>query len=348
MTLINGPTIADAISDPANAISQLAKNEKDDAKLVQEIFFRFLCRPPTSEELAAGVKALSFTDEDRSQAVVELAAYESQLDGKQQAWEASQGPPAWVELAPTEMTSTNGAKLTAEPDHAILVEGPNARGTYTVKAVTELTGVTGIRLEALTDPKLPNSGPGRAPNGNFVLSEFQVTAISVADPTKTAPVMLANPTADFSQANYPIAQAIDGSLGRGWAILPQTRKNHVATFEAKHDPTHPGGTLLVFTFNQQFDDQHTLGKFRLSLTTSRLPLQTNTPPALAAIFATPKEQRTPAQRTELANYYRSQDAEYLRLKEAVAVAERLGDRRLVGAQDLAWALINSPAFLFNR
>jgi hypothetical protein len=29
-------------------------------------------------------------------------------------------------------------------------------------------------------------------------------------------------------------------------------------------------------------------------------------------------------------------------------AKQLDSRRLTAAQDLAWALINSPAFLFNR
>ena len=39
----------------------------------------------------------------------------------------------------------------------------------------------------------------------------------------------------------------------------------------------------------------------------------------------------------------------LRLKQAVAAsAEQQKNERLTGAQDLAWALINSPAFLFNR
>jgi hypothetical protein len=30
------------------------------------------------------------------------------------------------------------------------------------------------------------------------------------------------------------------------------------------------------------------------------------------------------------------------------VAEQQKNARLTGAQDLAWALINSPSFLFNR
>jgi len=37
-----------------------------------------------------------------------------------------------------------------------------------------------------------------------------------------------------------------------------------------------------------------------------------------------------------------------RLTRAVANRPQPGNSRLLGAQDLAWALMNTPAFLFNR
>ena len=43
----------------------------------------------------------------------------------------------------------------------------------------------------------------------------------------------------------------------------------------------------------------------------------------------------------------AQDREYQRLA-ADAADVPPADPRVLGAQDLAWALINSPAFLFNR
>jgi hypothetical protein len=48
---------------------------------------------------------------------------------------------------------------------------------YGVTGVTDLSGITGIRLEVLKDPSLPAGGPGFYANGNFVLTELQLATI---------------------------------------------------------------------------------------------------------------------------------------------------------------------------
>jgi PEP-CTERM motif len=79
---------------------------------------------------------------------------------------------------PQEMTFSELA------DDSVLAGGiVAAQGLYEVSAVTNLSGITGIRLEALTDPSLPHGGgPGFAANGNFVLSEIQLDAAPVPEP----------------------------------------------------------------------------------------------------------------------------------------------------------------------
>ena len=51
MSLINGATIGEAVSAPHNNIETLVEREKDNAKLVEELYFLILNRPPTSAEL---------------------------------------------------------------------------------------------------------------------------------------------------------------------------------------------------------------------------------------------------------------------------------------------------------
>src|SRR6185436_15650914 len=51
MAMVNGQTIADAIADPANDIARLAQKEKDDGKLVNELFLHILNRPATPQEV---------------------------------------------------------------------------------------------------------------------------------------------------------------------------------------------------------------------------------------------------------------------------------------------------------
>ena len=80
----------------------------------------------------------------------------------------------WTTLKPTKMTSAGGATLTLQADGSILASGKNPdTDTYTLVVPTDLKGITGLRLEALPDPSLPQNGPGRATN--FCLSEMTVT-----------------------------------------------------------------------------------------------------------------------------------------------------------------------------
>jgi hypothetical protein len=58
--------------------------------------------------------------------------------------------------------------------------------------------------------------------------------------------------------------------------------------------------------------------------------------------------RTKEQKGELAAYYRTNDSRWQELNHELAQHPVPADKRLLAAQDLAWALLNSPAFLFNH
>jgi hypothetical protein len=67
----------------------------------------------------------------------------------------------WQVLEPLTLASASGTTLTKQPDGSILASGKNPLPeTYTITCKTKLTGITGVRLELLTDPSLPAYGPG--------------------------------------------------------------------------------------------------------------------------------------------------------------------------------------------
>ena len=359
LNLVNGPIVGDALRDPENRLAKIsAATAGDDKKFVEEIYLAVLNRFPTPKETETGLKALKEGEADHAVMLNEylakekgFKAYEAAVDAKQAAWEQALGSsPVWEALPATKATSANKAKLDVnKADQSISVSGPNPlTETYTVTFTTKLKNVTGLRLEVLADDKLPAKGPGRAVNGNFVLQDFKVTAAPADKPTEAKPVGLHKAQADFGQETFPAANAIDGNPTTGWAVSPQLGKNHAALFELQAPAANAAGTTFTVTMTMAFGTQHTIGKFRVSATSDKEPrLADGVPESLRVLLAVPADKRTPAQKAALTNQHRAKDPEYARLMGTVA-NRPAADKRVTGAQDLAWALINSPAFLFNH
>ncbi len=336
LNLVNGPTVAGAIRDPQNAIADLVSVEHDPGRIVEELFLSVLCRLPTDEERKKFERSAQVNDPANADSLNQEEA--KLLAERLASWEKAQHIVEWKPLDFEIRRSAGGATLTALGDGSIVASGTNPdKDTYTLVVYTDLKGITGFRLEALSDDSLPKKGPGRAGSGNFVLSELRVAQASVKDPAATKSFALQNASATFAQDGYPAANAIDGKPDTGWGIAPQMGRTHNAYFELKEDAGAEGGTILTFTLDQNLGGQHTLGRLRIMATTSKRPARgTELPQPIIDVLLTEAAKRTPEQKAELYRHFIAQDPE---------MAQKL---RLSTAQDLAWALINSPAFLFNR
>ena len=219
---------------------------------------------------------------------------------------------------------------------------------YTVSGDVKLPGtITALRLEVLADDALPGRGPGRAPNGNFVLTELNVNSKPTENNAKPKPVKLSAGSATVSQANFPIANAIDGNRATGWAISPKFGENNAAMFKTTAVNAKDGVTLTVVLV-QEFGSAHLLGKFRLSVTTDADPKLASALPAdVVKLLDTPEKERTGEQLAKLKAMMIADDAEYQQLQRDIPTAPP-ADARVLGAQDLVWALLNTSSFLFNR
>ncbi len=454
MALISGPTVAEAISDPANELAKLVAAQPDDKQLVEEITLRVLNRPATEVEHKGFSEALAAIDADhqkvsgqlklretdaaalmpvlekkREEAIgrtkEETAVYEKQIAPRVAELEKQRADniaakqadikkyderlPAkltefekqytannvdWIPLLPTLVAGAKETTLRVESDRSVIVEAKGARNAVlTLTFPTNLKNITAFRLEAIADPSAPNGGPGRAGDGNFVLSEFEVYAASATDPKQVKKIELHKALASFSQANFEIAKAVNGNPNdgnKGWAISPAYGVTHWATFEPKQPLTLEAGQQIKVMMHHKFSQpDYVMAKFRISVAVDKPDVGLTLSDELRTILQTPVAERNEKQTAALSKVVRAVDTELKNLNQALAVANQpiptdpglvtlkekldlvslpvppdarlaqlqqdvkasevqLTNKRLTAAQDVVWALINTPAFLFNR
>ncbi|MBV9467823.1 MAG: DUF1549 domain-containing protein, partial [Abitibacteriaceae bacterium] len=107
----------------------------------------------------------------------------------------------WSPLEPLKFSRNYGGSITKLDDNSLLFTGDNYyRDQYDLEFNTPLKNITAIRVEVLPHPALPNGGPGRNPNGGYLLSELNASAAPLDKPDALNPLVLQNATADYGTA----------------------------------------------------------------------------------------------------------------------------------------------------
>lgn len=195
------------------------------------------------------------------------------IDEEQSSWEqtvrAGAGV-AWADAEVVEATSKGGATLTPRKDGSVLATGANPQqDVFEIRLRTGADQLRLLRLEAMEDESLPTAGPGRAHNGNAVLTGVEVEARSLADPGQAEAVPLAWAWATHEQQNgdFGVLRAIDDDRASGWAIDAHRMDGpRTALFLADDPFGFEGGTeILVRLRFESIYTEHTLGRVRLTM-----------------------------------------------------------------------------------
>jgi hypothetical protein len=315
-------------------------NHKYDPLTQDEYYrlFAFLNNDHEANEVVHSADELRRADELARQ----IRDIETELQHRNPDWEAQMArweesarrdQPDWVPLS-IENAGDNAQRYVTHADRSLLAGGyapTKWTAPFDAKPPAGLTNITAFRLELLTDPNLPCRGPGRSILGTCALSEFTVEA----GPTATNRVRqtFASATADYAnperalEAIYddrsnkrrvtgPVQFAIDNQPDTAWGIDAgpgRRNQDRKAVFVLATNLTFQAGIGSIRFglqqnhggWNSDDNQNHNLGRFRISATSAAHPTADPLPARVRQLLAVPKAERTPAQVAALFGYWRT-------------------------------------------
>jgi hypothetical protein len=336
--------------------------------LTQEDYYRVFAFLNNSHE---GAMAVYTVDEQRKrfELLARIQGIEKELQQRNRDWQAAMAAweervrnnqPRWTALRPdVDDISTGGQKYLLQPDESLLAAGyapTKHKAKFTLK--TDLKQITALRLDLLNDPNLPLGGPGRSIRGTGALTEIEVEAAPAGSGAKPVKVKIARATASVNppereldaiyfdktknrRVTGPVEFAIDGKDETAWSTdIGPVRRNLPQNAVFVFDPPirNPQGSELTVYLSQRHggwnsdDNQnHNLGRFKLSVTDADNPEADSVPAAVRAIFAIPRAQRTEAQNAAIFSHWRTTVPEW---QDANARIEELWKQHPEGTSQL--------------
>ena len=256
-------------------------------------------------------KVLAGLDQLETDWKAEHPGWETEFDAWRQQALSIQGPDWEVASLTFNDSTIGGQKFLPQPDGSYLAQS-YAPTKFRPEMVftTELKQVTAVRLELMTDPNLPRSGPGRSVEGTAALSEFTLLYKPEPDAEEWSRAALGAAVADVNPAEMalkpiyddrgqdqritgPIGFAVDGDEKTAWTTdvgygRSNVDREAVFVFETPiESPSHLKVWLSQKHGGWNSDDNQTynLGRFRLSLTDASEPRATSVPIAIREALA---------------------------------------------------------------
>ncbi|MCH2213361.1 MAG: PSD1 and planctomycete cytochrome C domain-containing protein [Fuerstiella sp.] len=245
----------------------------------------------------------------------------------------------WRIVIPTDRPYS-GQKFRILNDGSIISESyapTKTNDTFSLRTTAE--NLTAFRLDVLTHPQLPRSGPGRSVSGTGALSSFEVSIAPADAPDEQQKIKLVRAWADINPAHSdlpliyrekdadsdtrvtgPIQYAIDGDDKTAWTTdngPGRRNRNCHAVFFPEHPVSASGEVILSFTLRQRHggwnsdDNQnYLLGRYQFSVTESDTAEESKLPSLIEAVLQIPKPERTVEHNNQLFSYWRTTVSEF--------------------------------------
>jgi mono/diheme cytochrome c family protein len=284
-----------------------------------------------------------------------LNAKTPEIRQAQELWESkiADASTNWTAVSPKGFSSYSGVTHRVRKDHSILISGKQElEDTYLLSfELPPGTTTRGIRIEALPDKSLPRKGPGRAGNGNFVITELILSKGDQTDQLETLKkvhdlwpeemaakrVDLKNASADFEQASTPEGNpygkwAAESAIDRdvkgstwGWAINGQNGKPHELVVQLEQPLASDETPIVTLTMQQYHGTNHELGCFRISFSESEFATvdwSKRVPAEVLAVIQKTKADRTEVETQTLDTYYRNVAPELESVRAEISKQEK--------------------------
>ncbi|MCH1418905.1 MAG: DUF1549 and DUF1553 domain-containing protein, partial [Akkermansiaceae bacterium] len=181
----------------------------------------------------------------------------------------------WNTLNFVKITSDQAATtLTPQTDGAVLASGRTpAKETYTLTTKPGAHAIHSVRIEALTHASMNRQGPGRASNGNFSLTDLKIFASSPGKKKQDIKIISAQATHEQNKTNLSAISSFDSDPNSsGWAVdAGGIGKDQAAVFKLSEPLVTENKTTLELQLRFHTNTQHSLGRFRISISDKTSP-----------------------------------------------------------------------------